>query len=900
MKSFKRRDACGGARAVGATTMRKEVESLINRLTPDSCLQEVVIGPQSVMDPCAGITPGDPEVSSCPPSSSVPDLADRFSMHEMNLALSGLRLNSAPGLDRIDNNIIASLPNAYLEHLLEIFNDLLEDGDFPPSWRKSLIIPVPKAGNRGFRPIALMSCMLKLLERMILRRLKHHVESRPILPNTQMGFRPHRSCADNLVVLTNHIRTAFSRGELTVAAFLDIKGAFDNVIPAILVNDLREIDVPPTLRQFIAHLISERELYFVVDGELVGPRFTRTGTPQGSTLSPLLFDIYLRGINENLTEGCFILQYADDLVLYASAKTLAEALSYLQPSLDAVNSYLWNRGLELSPSKSTGVVFTNKRSLRNKDFILTINGQCIATAHSVKFLGVILDSGLTGKEQLMALTSRGNATAKIISSLSGVWWGSHPRVLLTLYRALFRSAIEYGAQVFAYENQSTLFLKLERIQYKIIRLAMGYRISTPINVLLYEAKECPLKQRFNLLTASFLYKCWSGTYNLVKEGIKNMDCTADSVVKRIKALKSSPTYNRYAIHHEDLQKVFHSVSSPEFTYDYETFIHEPLCKFDMSSVDKDSPPELIALRFKQHAEELIANSEVSLYTDGSKIGENGSVGAAVYSPEEDFRTACKLPEAFSVFSAEAWAIREALVYVSRRGKNSAVIFTDSQSVLAAISSGHYSQPNYIVYQIKNLLTMLARERKLITLFWVPSHKGICGNEIVDRLANSAAASADPVTEFPVPFTDARKSARDSVKRTFEGWLKNAAQLKGTKHAELYQNSSPSPWFYSKSLEREEIVLINRIRSNHYNLNESLYRKGMTASAACHCGHESQDVNHVIYECPESRNKAEYLLKFLLEKYPTSTPNNIFPLLNKPSVGLCRRLLAFFKSLDVRL
>ncbi|XP_018406282.1 PREDICTED: uncharacterized protein LOC108771265, partial [Cyphomyrmex costatus] len=689
-------------------------------------------------------------------------------------------------------------------------------------------------------------------------------------------------------------------GELTIAVFLDIKGAFDNVIPAILINDLLQIGVPATLRQFIAHLISERELYFVLDGELVGPRLTRTGTPQGSTLSPLLFDIYLRDINEHLMEGCRILQYADDIVLYTSAKTVAEAENCLQPSLDAVSAYLEGRGLELSPQKSTGVIFTEKRIWRKSVLNLSIYDQRIVTSPSAKFLGVTLDSGLSGKEQLHALISRGNATAKIISSLSGVWWGSHPRVLIAVYRALFRSAIEYGSQVYAYESQSTLFQRLMRIQYKIIRLALGYRISTPINVLLYEAKECPLKYRFNFLTASFLFKCWSGSNNLVKEGIKDMECAADSVVKKIKMIKSSPSFNRYAIHHEELQTVFHSETSPEFTYDYETLIHEPLCRFDMSRVAKDSPKDIFVLEFRRGTEELIAHADISLYTDGSKMGENGPVGAAFYSPEEDFSYARRLPTTFSVFSAEAWAIREALKHVLGHGMNSAIIFTDARSVLEAISSHHYAQPNYIIYQIKSLLATLLRGRKVIIFFWTPSHKGIRGNEIADGLANSVAGSGSSMECLPVPFTDARKSARDRIKRNFEGWLKDAARYKGIKHAELYQDSSLRPWFYSKSLEREEIVLINRIRSNHYNLNESLHRKGMTASAACQCGHECQDINHVIFDCQETRNKAAYLLNFLHSKYPQFTLNNIFLLLKKPSVGLCRRLLAFFKSLDIRL
>ncbi|KAG5336735.1 RTJK polymerase, partial [Acromyrmex heyeri] len=104
---------------------------------------------------------------------------DPFTMNKMRLALAGSKSKS--GLDRIDNNIIGALPKDYIKYLLDIFNGILEDGEFPSSWRSSLVIPISKAGNKGYRPISLMSCTLKILERMILRRLKHYVESESIL-----------------------------------------------------------------------------------------------------------------------------------------------------------------------------------------------------------------------------------------------------------------------------------------------------------------------------------------------------------------------------------------------------------------------------------------------------------------------------------------------------------------------------------------------------------------------------------------------------------------------------------------------------------------------------------------------------------------------------------------------
>lgn len=106
---------------------------------------------------------------------------------------------------------------------------------------------------------------------------------------------------------------------------------------------------------------------------------------------------------------------------------------------------------------------------------------------SARFLGVLFDERMTGKVQLNYLIDKGKKVANIISSVSAVRWRSHPQLLLTLYRTVFRGAIEYGAQVYTLWRNKTIFIKK----------SMGYRMSTPINVMLAKTREIPLKQLFD-------------------------------------------------------------------------------------------------------------------------------------------------------------------------------------------------------------------------------------------------------------------------------------------------------------------------------------------------------------------------------------------------------------------
>jgi len=65
---------------------------------------------------------------------------------------------------------------------------------------------------------------------------------------------------DNIVIFTNRIHEGFLKGSSTIAIFLDIASAFDNVIPTILFDDLREIGLPARLCKFVENLLSEPNL----------------------------------------------------------------------------------------------------------------------------------------------------------------------------------------------------------------------------------------------------------------------------------------------------------------------------------------------------------------------------------------------------------------------------------------------------------------------------------------------------------------------------------------------------------------------------------------------------------------------------------------------------------------
>jgi hypothetical protein len=97
-----------------------------------------------------------------------------------------------------------------------MYEDIWSKGNFPKKWRSVTVIPILKPGKNptnaeSYRPISLMSCLCKVLERIVNKRLVYILEERNLLPSQQYGFRKNRSTTDVLTILENNIAEAIKK-----------------------------------------------------------------------------------------------------------------------------------------------------------------------------------------------------------------------------------------------------------------------------------------------------------------------------------------------------------------------------------------------------------------------------------------------------------------------------------------------------------------------------------------------------------------------------------------------------------------------------------------------------------------------------------------------------------------
>ena len=146
-----------------------------------------------------------------------------------------LKRGKAPGPDTIHNEVLRlGTTTSLFHHLAKLFTSSIQLGYIPTAWKlatlRMLLNPdkLPSL-TTSYRPISLISSIMKLFERGIEQRLRSHLEHIGFITKHQSGFRKAKSTDDHLFRLSQSIMESFNRGEHVVAAFLDVEKAFDNV-----------------------------------------------------------------------------------------------------------------------------------------------------------------------------------------------------------------------------------------------------------------------------------------------------------------------------------------------------------------------------------------------------------------------------------------------------------------------------------------------------------------------------------------------------------------------------------------------------------------------------------------------------------------------------------------------
>ena len=343
-----------------------------------------------------------------------------------------------------------------LDVYCKLFNMILKSGEFPEIWTRSFIVPLHKSGNchdpNNYRGLAINSCFGKLFTTILNNRLKKFINNNNVIHRHQIGFTEKSQTIDHMLVIKTLVDKYKHEGKKLFLGFVDFRKAYDTVWREGMLYKLLKYGINGNFFNLIKNMNSESEICVKI-GDKRTPFFkNNVGVKQGEVLSPLLFNLYINDIVEQLKDtdspllnGCPIdcLLHADELVILSTSE------EGLQRKLNSLQKYCDQWRLRVNESKTMIMQISKCGRLPTRKFKL--NDVELMNTKVYKYLGVLFDSSGNFNQARLNMNDRGQkAMYKLKSAIDRTL--IDPSVILNLFDKTVKPVCLYGSEIWGNIN----------------------------------------------------------------------------------------------------------------------------------------------------------------------------------------------------------------------------------------------------------------------------------------------------------------------------------------------------------------------------------------------------------------------------------------------------------------
>ena len=387
---------------------------------------------------------------------------------EVEKEIDRLKPQKSPGPDEIYARVLKECKIEVSSKLSEIFNKSLESGEVPEAWKLANIIPIFKKGSRtatsNYRPVSLTSTVGKLLESIIARTIRNHLETFKLIKDSQHGFTKGRSCLTNLLSFFSEVYEAVDKDKAYDVVYLDFSKAFDRVPHERLIRKVEAHGIRGGLLKWIKAWLTGRKQRVSINGIKSDWATVTSGVPQGSVLGPLLFIIYINdldvGINSNISK------FADDTKIGRVMNSTEDNI-VLQKDLDQLVEWSekWQMKFNIEKCKvlKLGRLDNGSRyQLDNLD---------ISISECERDLGVMVSKDLKPRQNCINVRNKAN---RVLGFISRSVSNRSASVIMQLYLALVRPHLDYAVQFWSPYYRMDIN-SLEGIQRRMTKMIHNIR-----------------------------------------------------------------------------------------------------------------------------------------------------------------------------------------------------------------------------------------------------------------------------------------------------------------------------------------------------------------------------------------------------------------------------------------
>ena len=446
----------------------------------------------------------------------------RFEFRTVNYAtikkvIMSMNNVDSTGLDNIPVKVYKRFKMTLVPALAKIVNECIRQSYYPQRWKTGVISPIPKKGDLhevcNWRPVVLMPVVSRILEGVMTRQLRGYLESRDIISPSQHAYRQRRG----VLTLWRGFDTAVckARDQNKAAGCLqtDMTGAFNVVNAACLIPKLRMTGVGLNSCEMVRSYLTNRTNRVKIENYISSPLDVMTGSGEGTTVSPLIWLIFILDSAcvldrvKNIAESrhhplrapeipqydaaTFSLTdhtYADDTNTLITADNNKQVMDLMELTQQEYSKYFKAQGLKESKGKQLHIMFTKKKT-EGEEFLL--NGR--KAEKSTKMLGITVSENWNFDDHTDQVVRR---MMQRLPHIRAIRHSVSRKTLLKVSDALVMSIFTFGCDLVAQKKSTQR--RCQKVQNMLLRIICDAPKLTSVESLLRETEwlNCNLLVRY--------------------------------------------------------------------------------------------------------------------------------------------------------------------------------------------------------------------------------------------------------------------------------------------------------------------------------------------------------------------------------------------------------------------